>query len=254
VFVRPNANPSTEGQRRNPGAFLVELFNRSLVQGIVTVAFRTAYTTPLLKKPDLDPANAKSDRPISNLSVLSKLLERLVAQQLPAYLTASKLLPELQSAYRAFHSTETATLKVLADILRAVDGGDLAMLTLLDMSAAFDTVDHATLLTRLRKSYDLGGSVHRWFKAYLDDRSQFVRSGIMSSSPALLLCGVPQGSVSDRFSYCCTLLTLFGSLNVIIFTRIFTLMTRKSTGFVGLMLLHHSSVVCQRVSRRLLRG
>jgi hypothetical protein len=84
--------------------FLVELFNRSLVQGIVTAAFRTAYIPPLLKRPDLDPADPKSYRPISNLLVLSKLLERLVVQQFPAYLTASKMLPELRSAYRAFHS------------------------------------------------------------------------------------------------------------------------------------------------------
>jgi len=91
--------------------------------------------TPLLKKPDLDPADVKSYRPISNLSVLSKLLERLVARQLLDYLNAAKLLPELQSAYRANHSTETAVLKVLADILRAVDSGDLAALTLLDLSS-----------------------------------------------------------------------------------------------------------------------
>jgi len=85
-------------------------------------------------------------RPISNLSVLSKLLERLVARQLLGHLAVAKLLPELQSAYRAHHSTETAVLKVLADILSALDTGDVAVLTLLDSSAAFDTVDHATLL------------------------------------------------------------------------------------------------------------
>jgi hypothetical protein len=175
--------------------FLTELFNRSLTLGAVPAAFRTAYITPLLKKPDLDTADAKSYRPISNLSVLSKLLERLVARQLLDYLTTSKLLPDLQSAYRAFHSTETAVVKVLADILRAVDGGDLAMLTLLDLSAAFDTVDHVTLLRRLEVTYGLGGSVHTWFQSYLDGRTQFVRSGTTSSNRTQLLCGVPQGSV-----------------------------------------------------------
>ena len=87
--------------------------------------------------------------PISNLSVISKLLERLVARQLLDYLTAAKLLRELQSAYRAFHSTETAVLKVLEYILLALDTVYIAVLTLLDLSAAFDTVDHATLLRRL---------------------------------------------------------------------------------------------------------
>ena len=81
--------------------FLVELFNRSLVLGVVPESFKTAYITPLLKKCDLDPADVKSYRPISNLPVLSKLLERLVARQLLDYLTAFSLLPKLQSAYRA---------------------------------------------------------------------------------------------------------------------------------------------------------
>jgi len=75
------------------------------------------------------------------------MLERLVARQLqPDYLSAADLLPQVQSACRAHHSTETAVLKVLGDILRAVDSGDLAALALLDLSAAFDTVDHVILL------------------------------------------------------------------------------------------------------------
>lgn len=175
--------------------FLVELFNRSMTLGSVPTAFKSAYITPLLKKPDLDSADVKSYRPISNLSVLSKLLERLVAQQLLDYLKASKLLPDLQSAYRAFHSTETAVLKVMSDILQAVDSGDLAVLTLLDLSAAFDTVDHETILQRLRVSYGLGGNVVSWFTSYLGGRTQSVRCGANHSNPKPLLCGVPQGSV-----------------------------------------------------------
>jgi hypothetical protein len=151
--------------------------------------FKSAYITPLLKKADLDPADVKSYRPMSNLSVLSKLLERIVARQLISYLTVNRLLPELQSAYRAHHSTETAVLKVLADILLAVDSGDLAVLTLLDLSAAFDTVDHSTLLRRLRKSYGFGDAVLSWFASYLDGRSQSVRCGATSSNPADLSCG-----------------------------------------------------------------
>ena len=90
--------------------------------------FKAAYVTPLLKKADLNSADAKSYRPISNLSVyiMSKLLERLVAQQLIDYLRGAGLLPDLQSAYRAFHSTETAVLKVMSDILWAIDNGNLS--------------------------------------------------------------------------------------------------------------------------------
>ena len=132
--------------------FLVELFNRCLSTGSVPSLFKSAFVTPLIKKSNLDPADARSYRPISNLSVLSKLLERLVARQFIDYLNVSGLLPELQSAYRAFHSTETAVLKVLADILREVDAGNLVILALLDLSTDFDTVDHAMLLERLKTS------------------------------------------------------------------------------------------------------
>ena len=175
--------------------FLAELFNRSLTAGVVPTGFKSAYVTPLIKKADLDPADVKSYRPISNLSVVSKLLERLVARQLTDYLSAERLLPDLQSAYRAYHSTETALLKVLSDILLAVDGGDLAVLTLLDLSAAFDTVDHATLLRRLKATYGLGGSAINWFKSYLEGRTQYIRCRTSCSAPTRLLCGVPQGSV-----------------------------------------------------------
>ena len=118
-----------------------------------------------------------------------------MARQLIDYLTAFKLLPELQSAYRAHHSTETAVLKVLGDILRAIDRGDIAALTLLDLSAAFDTVDHQILLWRLKTSYGLVGSALDWFASYLDGRTQFVRCGTRWSTPGSVLCGVQQGSV-----------------------------------------------------------
>ena len=128
------------------------------------------------------------------MSVISKLFERLVARQLLDYLTA-KLLPELQSAYRAFHSTETAVLKVLADILFALDIGDIAVLTLLDLSAAFDMVDHATLLRRLETSHGIDGTVLGWFASYLSGRIQTVCCGLSASDASAILCGVPQGSV-----------------------------------------------------------
>jgi hypothetical protein len=175
--------------------FIVELFNRSLSSGTVPSTFKDAYITPLLKKASMDPADVRSYRPISNLSVMSKLLERLVAKQLVEYLTSSGLLPALQSAYRSNHSTETAVLKVLTDILRAIDTGNLAVLALLDLSAAFDTVDHATLLQRLKTSYGVDGTVLNWLSSYLSNRSQFVRCGSSKSTRRHITCGVPQGSV-----------------------------------------------------------
>ena len=175
--------------------FLAHLFNCSLSSGFVPEAFKAAYISPLIKKSDMDPADTRSYRPISNLTVVSKLLERLVARQLLAYLDVSGLLPRLQSAYRANHSTETAVLKVLSDILLAIDAGDLSALVLLDLSAAFDTVDHAILLRRLQTSYGIHGAVLQWFRTYLVDRRQYVRAGSTTSTPSVIVCGVPQGSV-----------------------------------------------------------
>jgi len=119
--------------------FLTELFNRSLSSGVVPKVFKVAYITPLMKKSDMDPMDPRSYRPIYNLSVVSKLMERLVARQLLSHLQASGMLPRLQSAYRANYSTETAVLKVLSDILLAIDSGNLSALVLLDLSAAFAT-------------------------------------------------------------------------------------------------------------------
>ena len=99
--------------------FLVELFNRCLTDGVVQMNFKSAYITPLLKKTDLDASDPKSYRPISNLSILSKLQERVVARQLKNHLQRSGLMPHLQSAYPHLHSTEIAVRKVLSDILRA---------------------------------------------------------------------------------------------------------------------------------------
>jgi hypothetical protein len=99
---------------------------------------------PLLMKPDLDPADVRSFRPITNLPVASKLLDRLVARQLMAYLNATRLLSSLQSAYRINHSTETMQLKVLGDILLALDWDEFTALMLLDLSGRLipSTIPH----------------------------------------------------------------------------------------------------------------
>ena len=109
--------------------------------------------TSLLKRPDLYPADVKPYRPFSNFSIISKLLERVVSKQLVKYLEDNDMLTNLQSAYSASHLTETAVLKVLADTLLARDSGDLALLTLFDLSAAVDSVDYDTLRRRRLQTF-----------------------------------------------------------------------------------------------------
>jgi len=168
--------------------FLTSLFNKSLLSGFVPEAFKVTHITRLVKKSGMDTGDVRSYRPISSLSVASKLLERIAAQQLIAYLEKSALLPRLQSAYRTDHSSETAVLKVLSDILLGIHAGDLSALVLLDLSPAFDTVDHHILLQRLDRSYGITGLVRQWFQSYLVGRRQFVRTGSSTSSVARLLC------------------------------------------------------------------
>lgn len=174
---------------------LTELFNRSLSSGVVPDCFKTALITPIVKKQGLDVTDLKSYRPISNLPIISKLLERVVARRLVDYISSANLLPVLQSGFRSLHSVETAVTKVLSDIISAVDKGDVAALVLLDMSAAFDTVDHHILLQRLRLSYGVSGKVLQWITSYLDRRHEIVRRGSLRSDIHIVTSGVPQGSV-----------------------------------------------------------
>ncbi|KAL9956690.1 hypothetical protein ACROYT_G038209 [Oculina patagonica] len=122
-------------------------------------------------------------------------LERIVASQIRDYLTENDLYPSLQSAYRKFHSTETALLRVQNDILRAIDNGNEVLLVLLDLSAAFHKLDHVILINRLSTQYGFTGTVLDWFRSYLNDRSQKVVIGNTESKPQPLTSGVPQGSV-----------------------------------------------------------
>ena len=109
---------------------------------------------PDTKNPtELDPTELKNYRPVSNLTFMSKIVEKLVSERLTCYLQANNLMPRLQSAYRRHNSTETALLRVVSDILRAVDSGKVALLSLLDLSAAFDTIDHSILLDRLHVAF-----------------------------------------------------------------------------------------------------
>ena len=88
---------------------------------------------------------------------MSELLERVVAVRIVEHLTEHNLHPPFQSAYRKYHSTETALIRVFDDLLNTIDEGDIALLSMLDLSAAFDTVDHSILVHRLRNEFGIGG-------------------------------------------------------------------------------------------------
>jgi hypothetical protein len=126
--------------------FLCLVCNSSLSSGVLPECEKVAIITPILKKPGLDIDCTSSYRPVSNLTFLSKLVERLVCRQLIAYLQQNHLLVPQQSAYREHHSTKTATLNVASDVFDAMDVGEVTILALLDLIAAFDIVNHEILL------------------------------------------------------------------------------------------------------------
>ena len=149
---------------------LTTICNQSLLEGVLPISQKSAIITPILKKAGLDPDVAANCRPISNLTFISKVIERIVAGQLTAYLVVNNLLPTRQSAYRAHHSTETALLGITSAIFDAADKANVTLLAALDLSAAFDCVDHHILLERLRISYGFGGCVLDWIASFLHDR------------------------------------------------------------------------------------
>ncbi|WP_293703560.1 reverse transcriptase domain-containing protein, partial [Thiolapillus sp.] len=126
---------------------------------------------------------------------MSKITERIVLSQLNDHLISNKLFSPLQSAYKPHHSTETALLKIVNDLLTALDNGKICFLTLLALSAAFDTIDHNILLHRLEHTFGISDSALSWFRSYLSDRTQIVTVNGLRSDEAPLSLGVPQGSV-----------------------------------------------------------
>ena len=128
---------------------------------------KIASLRPPLKKPNADCVQFSNFRPVSNLKFLSNLVEKSVFVQLNNYLTVNGLHERFQSAYKAHHSRETALLTITNDILLSLDRGDNVFLLLLDLSAAFNTVNHSLLLSRLEELVWHHGTVAQWFHSYL---------------------------------------------------------------------------------------
>ncbi len=174
---------------------ITKIVNLSLYECVVPSKLKEAILTPLLKKISLDYEVLRHFRPISNLAYISKLVEKIVAVRVTDYAITHNLYELMQSSYKMFHSTETAMIRVQNDLLHAIDSGNDVLLVLLDLSAAFDTVDHEILLKRLTTSFGITGSAHCWFRSYLSNRKQTVTIQGASSTEHDLSCGVPQGSV-----------------------------------------------------------
>ncbi len=174
---------------------LLAVINSSLSLGYVPKTFKLAVIKPLTKKTQLDPKDLVNYRPISNLPFLSKILEKVISSQLYSFLEKNGICEEFQSGFRPYHSTETALIRVTNDLLLSSNRGCISLLVLLDLSAAFDTIDHNILLNGLEHFVGISGSALAWFKSYLSDRHQFVAVNEEVSYRSQVQYGVPQGSV-----------------------------------------------------------
>ncbi len=173
---------------------LTHIIYTSLLTGIFPTAFKQARVTPLLKKPTLNTSLIENYRPVSLLPFIAKTLERVVFNQVSLFLSQNNKLDTKQSGFRSGHSTETALLSVTEALRIAKADSKSSVLILLDLSAAFDTVNHQILLSTL-SSLDITGIPLRWFESYLTGRSFRVAWGGEVSKAHKLVTGVPQGSV-----------------------------------------------------------
>ena len=181
---------------------ITDIVNMSLRESMIPKSLKTAHIRPRLKKTGLDSDILKNYRPVSNLTFISKVIEKVISGRLNEHLINNSLFDPLQSAYRYKHSTETALIKVQNDILSALDAGSSAILLMLDLSAAFDTIDHDILLARLCNVYGITGNALDWFRSYLTGRIQRVVIEYSVSVDQELDFGVPQGSVLGPIIYC----------------------------------------------------
>ena len=174
---------------------LVTIFNKSLSSGVFPDQFKQACVLPIIKKPNLDSNEMKNFRPISLLDFKSKLLERIVSSRLNSHLSLCNVHDIYQSGYKKFHSTETALLHVVNDLRLSADKNYVSVLLTLDLSAAFDTIDHNILYSTLKTYLGIEGTALNWLKSYLSERTQTVYFNNSQSNPKSLNFGVPQGSV-----------------------------------------------------------
>ena len=174
----------------------IDLVNLSLGQGSME-CLKGAILNPLIKESDqlIDKDTLKNYRPVSNLLFLSKLIERVVAIHLDNHMILNNLHSEEQYGYKKGHSTEMLLVKIVNDLLLACDDKMPTVLMLLDLSAAFDTVDQPKLLKILQSEIGITNIAYKWFESFLKFRTQKVKIGNSYSSEDILQHGVPQGSV-----------------------------------------------------------
>jgi hypothetical protein len=171
---------------------LATIFNLSISNGIVPTDLKLAKVVPIYKKGD--PELYSNYRPVSMLPCFSKILERLVFNRCLSFIDKYKILNDRQFGFRKGYSTEMAIIDLVDKIYNAVDLNETTLSIYLDLSKAFDTINHDILLYKL-EHYGFRGITLKWFNNYLSDRQQYVHYNLCKSDVKGMTCGVPQGSI-----------------------------------------------------------
>ena len=174
---------------------LTKLVNSSLSCGVFPQKAHHAIIRPLLKNSSLDKNNLKNYRPVSNLTFIDKLIEKIACSRLVEHMEINDIADPYQSAYRSKHGTESALIKVKNDIMFSLNSNKVVFVVLLDLSAAFDAIDHRIFIVRLSERIGVRGTALNWFRSYLEDWSTQVDIDGELSDPAISRFGLPQGSV-----------------------------------------------------------
>ena len=182
---------------------ILHIVNLSLTSGVFPLSCKSSVIVPLIKKPGLDAEILKNYR-----SFMSKVIEKVIALQIYEHLSNNDIVDSFQSAYKVGHSCETGLLRVYNDITTTIGKGNGKMLVLLDLSAAFDTIDHVILFDILVNYVGLRGKALDLIKSYFLDRTQRVQIDGILCEFAKIVCGVPQGSVLGPLKFCLYMLPL----------------------------------------------
>ena len=173
---------------------ILDLVNLSFSTGDIS-GLKESVITPILKKAFLDHNDFKNYRPIVTLQFLSKIIEKVVLKRLTHHMTINDLHCPNQFGYKKNHSTETMLLQIVDDVLIGFEKHSCTILVLLDMSAAFDTVNIQKLLSILETKLNIKGTALKWFHSFLIGKEQKVLVNGQLSEVLLTLHGVPQGCV-----------------------------------------------------------
>ena len=171
---------------------LTKLINISILTGYIPTSLKTTRIKPLYKSGD--PTDFGNYRPISLLSSISKLLEKVVEKQLRAFLSRNNILFKNQFGFRTGHTTTQALIKLTNVIANNKINNKHTLAVFIDLKKAFDTVDHSILLHKLNH-YGIEGTALKWFSNYLKNRTQMTELNSTRSGLLEILCGVPQGSI-----------------------------------------------------------